>query len=274
MSQSRVYLTIDDSPSDSTYELVDFMVERDIPALLFCRGDLMEDDMEAVIYAIENGMTIGNHLYSHTRSSQLGGIQNVKSEILKTESLIDLAYERAGRQRPGKYIRFPYIDRGDGDDVERKFPKLIDDMSAGKPVALGQSNLVQNIQAFLAAEGFVQPFADINHPLYHIDDIAEARDCLFTYSTCDWMLTTRHCVDKCEGDFPHKTIGDLTQAIDDDCFLQDPNLSHVVLIHDQPELLPVTQQLISHFKERGFIFEDVACSLDSPKPLLDSEPQP
>ncbi|MBP9050968.1 MAG: polysaccharide deacetylase family protein, partial [Alphaproteobacteria bacterium] len=55
------YLTIDDSPSPHTDSLTDFLVERGVPAVLFCVGERIEANPSPIIRAIEKGMVIGNH---------------------------------------------------------------------------------------------------------------------------------------------------------------------------------------------------------------------
>jgi len=47
----NIYLTIDDSPSARTDDLVAFLTSRDIPALLFVRGDNMEQYPRAIARA-------------------------------------------------------------------------------------------------------------------------------------------------------------------------------------------------------------------------------
>ncbi|HEY8191255.1 MAG TPA: polysaccharide deacetylase family protein, partial [Alphaproteobacteria bacterium] len=67
----EAYLTIDDSPSAHTGELTVALQKRGVPALLFCRGDRMEKNPDAIVEALECGFVIGNHAYSHTRFSTL-----------------------------------------------------------------------------------------------------------------------------------------------------------------------------------------------------------
>ena len=61
----QCYLTIDDSPSPHTDEMIDYLAENNIPALLFCRGDFLEANPEPILRAIEKGFVIGNHSYAH-----------------------------------------------------------------------------------------------------------------------------------------------------------------------------------------------------------------
>ena len=111
MRLKNIYLTIDDSPSKSLNEKLNFLLLRKIPAVLFCRGEFMENHMNHVVYAIKNGFLIGNHSYSHPYFSKLS-VEECKKEILKTEHLIDEAYKLANIKRLKKIVRLPFGDLG------------------------------------------------------------------------------------------------------------------------------------------------------------------
>jgi len=241
----EAYLTIDDTPSAHTGALTGFLAKKEIPALLFCRGDRMEQNPDPVVHAIEKGMIVANHNYSHRPAGSLS-YEEIVGEIEKTESLIDAAYRKAGAIRPGKYFRFPYLDKGDGDRLEQRFDEIT--KNAGN-VDLAGDEKVRKIQDYLRAEGFTQPFAGVTHPLYRQKDVAQAADCLFTYSSCDWMLTARH-----RGKWQYKTIDDLKRKIDDDPFLCREGGVQVTLFHDQPEIDQVAVTLIQHMLDKGFTF--------------------
>ncbi len=244
----EAYLTIDDSPSPHMDALVDFLAARDIPAQLFCRGDLMEQNFAPVVRAINKGMTIANHSYAHKPSGSLT-YEEIVGEIEKTEILIDRAYREAGRPRTGKHFRFPYLDKGDGDRLERRFGEIIAAVAAGKAVDLGGDEKVRRLQGYLKAEGFTQPYKNVTHPLYQNEDVAHAADCLFTYSSCDWMLTGRH-----QGQWDYKTIDDLKRKIDDDPWLCSGQGAQVTLFHDQPDIAQVPLDLVQYMLDKGFTF--------------------
>lgn len=241
---SDIYLTIDDSPSYNTDILCDYFAANDIPALLFCRGDLMDRDAAPLVRAIEKGAVIASHNYSHTPAGDLS-YEEIIGEIEKTEALIDAAYRAAGKAREGKYFRFPYIDRGNGDRLERRFGQIIENPSQKLP----SDEKVQQVQDYLQTEGFTQPFANMRHPLYQNDDVAGAADCLFTYSSCDWMLTGRHV-----GKWDYKTLDDLKRKIDDDHWLCTGEGPQIALFHDQPELENIVPSLLDHLKAKGCTF--------------------
>ena len=224
-----------------------------VPALLFCRTDRAEANPAPLIRAVRKGFVLGNHSHSHRPAGALS-FKEWKDDFEQAEAILTDIYARAGVQRPGLYYRFPYIDRGDGDRIERRFPALIRAVRNGQTPDMPQTGKIQAIQDYLADKGFHQPFQNITHPLYQIRDIAQAADCLFTYSTCDWMLTPRHL----QKDWPHKSIDDLKTAIDTDPYLsqkapQDTN-RHIILLHDQDGLLNTAQALIGHMLDQGFDF--------------------
>lgn len=243
----KAYLTIDDSPAAGTDAMTSWLAANGIPALLFCRGDKMEQNRSPLVRAIERGLIIANHNYSHRPAGTLS-YEEVVAEIEKTERLIDAAYREAGRARPGRYFRFPYLDKGDGDKLEQRFGEII---AAAETLDLGGNEKVQRLQKYLKAEGFTQPFAGVTHPLYRNRSVAEAADCLFTYSSCDWMLTQRHL-----GSWPYKNLADLKRKIDDDPFLCREGGAQIALFHDQKEIEEVAIELIACMRDKGFAFLD------------------
>jgi len=217
----RAYLTIDDSPSPATGRLCAFLAAEAIPALLYCRGDYLAQDIAGAAAAIKSGMVLGNHSYSHTRASQLS-LDAAKDEIVRTEALLDQAYDMAGAVRPGKYFRFPHMDRGAGglvvdyDAAGIHKDKLMALFGGGlnidlTPPAPALVEKKQALQDFLHGEGFTVPFRGINHDWYVQSEMARAIDAMFTYSTSDWMITARH-----RGKWPYRNLDDLKIKIDTD----------------------------------------------------------
>lgn len=109
--KKNIYLTIDDSPSLHTDKKIDYLRTHDIPALFFCRGEFIEKHPQQVINIIQNGFLIGNHSYSHPYFSEIS-LSDCIEEILKTEDLINQAYESSNVIRSTKIIRFPFGDLG------------------------------------------------------------------------------------------------------------------------------------------------------------------
>jgi peptidoglycan-N-acetylglucosamine deacetylase len=262
---AEAYLTIDDTPTAHSDALGDMLVRMDVPALFFIRGQRMEESPAPVERLIAQGFVMANHLYAHKRSSALP-FEDVEEEIRRTEILIDAAYKAAGVARPGKYLRFPHIDRGTGgwvvdyDAVPARhrdtLVKLFSDglnVSMEKPAPEAFEKKAR-LQEWLRAEGFTAPpFAGVTHEWYAETEMAQAIDAMFTYSTSDWMLTERH-----KGKWPYKSIEDLCRKMDDDPFLSRADSAHIILSHDDPDNLnPVTAALIKHLRGKGIAFKSV-----------------
>lgn len=246
----KAYLTIDDSPSARSDDLIDGLVARGVPALLFCRGDLLADNPEAMEGAVQQGMVLGNHGFIHKRAGDLG-FEGVVDSIARTEWLIDQVYKDANVTRPGKYFRFPYIDRGDGDLLERRFFDIIAAAQTGDDVCIPQNDAVLKIQEWLAGQGFEQPFTGVSHPLYQLPLIHDAHDCLFTYSTGDWMLNARY-----KGKQPMQTLTDLTAAMEADPYLMHEPGAQIILVHDHAEITDAVLGLVDYLLNKDFTFEE------------------
>jgi peptidoglycan-N-acetylglucosamine deacetylase len=235
----EAYLTIDDTPSARTDYLTDALVERGIPALLFCRGDRLAVNFDPVVRAIKKGFVVGNHAWSHTRFSTLPLEDGIR-EIAKTDELIEKAYKMADTPRPAKYFRFPHIDRGCGGwvvDYDALLPSyrdaLVQLFGGGLNIKLDEPTSAmklkkESLQDWLRAAEFTQPeFPGVRHGWYRETEVSAAADTMFTYSTGDWMITPRHL-----GKWPYKSTDDLKAKIDDDPFLNKEG-AHVILAHDR-----------------------------------------
>ena len=255
----RAYLTIDDSPSLHTDDLTDALKKRGVPALLFCRGDKLEQNQEPITRAIQKGFVIGNHAYSHTRFSTLS-LEQCVLEIERTEKLIDTAYQNTGKERPGKYFRFPHMDRGAGgwivdyDAVPVHREVLLKLFGDGLNIDLQPPSAIMRdkkecLQDYLKKSGFTPPCPSPSFTWYSQTEMAIAIDAMFTYSTSDWMITKRHA-----GKWPYKTPDDLKKKIDSDPFLCHENSTHIILTHDQDETVDTTIALVDHLLDKGFKF--------------------
>lgn len=255
------YLTIDDSPSPHTVALTDFLVERGVPALLFCRGDMIEQfGTQALVYAVQKGLVLGNHAYHHYRASEKSFAEYC-SEIVETEKLIDTVYQEANVERGSKYFRFPQIDRGTGGWIidynllpEPQRQDVIAVFSDGLNINLTPptAELIEKkrkLQAFLKAQGFSRfPSQGITLPWYQ-GELAEAIDVTYTYSTSDWMLLKRHL-----GKWRYQSIADLKRKLDEDIWLQNSESEHIFLAHDKDEIENVLPDLIDHCLDQDVEF--------------------
>ncbi|MCB1532051.1 MAG: polysaccharide deacetylase family protein [Alphaproteobacteria bacterium] len=270
----KAYLTIDDGPSEHFRDLVDFLYNRKIPAVFFNRGNHMEQRPDDVIYGIKKGFIMANHTYSHPRASQIS-LQDFKDDVLKTDAILEKLYQQAGVQRPGKYFRFPHMDRGMGTAfVEPQglcaiYKKAHDHfLTVGLNHELGDINaqMVQrkrDIQKFLKAQGFESlPVKNVNIDWYSNTEMAEAIDSLCTCSTEDWGFLERHRERK-----GLKSVEDLKRRIDENPYLHDEGSHHIILAHDMPEkpAHEATIALVSYMTEKkGFVFLPIEPAPKSP----------
>lgn len=259
----EAYLTIDDGPSETFEALIDFLHEREIPAVFFNRGDAMEERPDAVRYGMERGYIMANHAYSHRRASKLS-FEKICEEIERTENILDDLYWSLGQERPGRYFRFPYMDRGMG-------PCLSEPERLSKEHRQAQFRLIgaglghepdepvpelvdkkRKVQDFLQAQDFEPlPVQGVTIPWYAETEMAEAIDSLCTFSTSDWALLERH-----KGKHGFETLDDLKRQIDEDPWLHDENSTHIILMHDQAEIHEVTTALIDYLCKQDFEFLD------------------
>ncbi len=265
----RAYLTIDDSPSLHTDQLVDFLVERGVPAILFVRGAFMEEreNFKKIVRAISKGMVIGNHSYAHDRTS-VAGFESQAVQILKTQDFIERAYREAGEGLPSRYMRFPHMDRGMGgwiidfDTVPEEYRSYVEALFwDGLRVETTERpnpelfELRLKMQEWLKVEGFQKlPTHGVTHPWFLQSEMADSIDAMYTFSTSDWMLTPRHA-----GNWHYRTIDDLKKKIDNDIWLQNDDSAHIILAHDDREdSLAITTGLIDYFLEQDFEFLPIA----------------
>jgi len=228
----KAYLTIDDSPSNDTRDLVDFLSTNKIPAILFVRGQRMEQNPTAIEYAIQNDIIIGNHSYAHIPAGDMEP-QEWADDMELCDHLIEAAYARVDKSRPAKYYRFPYIDRGDGQKTEQ-----IDEN------ALTENNKTSILQQYLRDQGFAQPFKNMP-PSYP----SAAYDCLYTYTARDWMLNDEH-----RGKHTIKTTNDLITRAKNDKTLEEETHSHILLLHDQNGMTQDAIAFIQYCLDNNFEF--------------------
>jgi hypothetical protein len=262
--KSKAYLTIDDSPSNRMDDLVDYLEGRGIPALFFCRGDRLEENAPSAVRAVQKGFVLGNHAYSHQRSSQKD-FAWIVNEIEKTDELLEEIYALATTHGRRKYFRFPQLDRGtagwivdydryEGRDREALMAAFAEGLNIQSMDRPGRDafDKKERLQTYLAGAGYVQPFPGVTHSWFNTGEIARAHDCLYTFSNCDWMLTARHA-----GKWPYKTVNDLKQKALSDPYLSREGGVNVILAHDQAEIVDVTIELIEDLANNGLEFLEV-----------------
>ncbi|MEK6873363.1 MAG: polysaccharide deacetylase family protein [Nanoarchaeota archaeon] len=106
-----VYLTIDDGPGHYMKEILTKLDENGGKATFFIVGQHYKENPNGhslLVEAIQKNHLIGNHSYSHPNFHKLG-MESAKSEILKTDEIIEQVYNDSGikRNQERKYFRFP-----------------------------------------------------------------------------------------------------------------------------------------------------------------------
>ncbi len=104
-------LTIDDIASRNTPAIVDYLCEKGIKPVMFAWGENVERYFDNAVYALKNGIIVGNHSYSHPNFSKLTPEEGF-AEIEKCEAVLDRLYDAAGVERRYRPFRFPYGDKG------------------------------------------------------------------------------------------------------------------------------------------------------------------
>lgn len=262
--RSSAYLTFDDSSSARMDDLVSWLEEKGIPALFYCRGDRLEENRAAAVRAAKKGFILANHTYSHQRSSERD-LEWIIADIERCEAMLQEIYQEAGVTAPPKYFRFPHIDRGTGGWIvdydayaEDERAELLTVFTDGLNVKLGSRpdqaafDKKSALQAYLAKAGYSQPFKNVTQTWFSTGEVADAHDCLYTYSNCDWMLTARHL-----GKWPHASVDDLKARARNDRWLSQDGSVNVVLAHDQAEIVDVTIELVADLAANGMKFLEV-----------------
>jgi len=224
------YLTIDDSPSKYLKEKVNFLYEKNIPAIFFSRGDLLEKYSEDALYAIKKGFIIGNHAYSHRPFSSLS-LKECKKEIRKTDEIIDKLYMKTKVKIPMKLFRFPGGDKG--------IPKL------SYPI-LRFSKKFKEIQKFLYELGYKKfKFENLQKrfPQYFFfNDI----DIYWTFDTKEWVLESIH-------QKKNQNIDDILKRIDKNISTKKKN--EIILVHDHEQTHKYFKKVIDKLISKDFEFK-------------------
>jgi peptidoglycan/xylan/chitin deacetylase (PgdA/CDA1 family) len=274
-----IYLTIDDSPSDSFHEKVSFLKSRKVPAIFFCEGARMEDRLPAVRNAISSGYVIGNHAYSHPHFSTLSVEEGIR-EINRTADLIAQAYHSCGISRYPRLFRFPYGDKGDNLFGNHLYPfksaylrgvrqhsrsayhwlRLLPDRVTRRYYAGKEKEgaaRYESLQNYLVKEGYEKPAFPIHHPIYR--SFSDDTDWMWTFDAEEYLYRK-------QPDSPEsfKRIRERLEA-DDPVNAFSPQgsarglLSHeddILLMHDHVETDTLFYRTIDYLIQRGVVFLD------------------
>jgi len=244
MVRKIAYLTIDDCPSNDMKRKVDFLLKKGIPAIWFCRGELLEKRQEVVVYATKKGFVMGNHSYDHPHFSKIS-LKECFRQIEITDELIEAVYKEAGIERPAKVFRFPWGDKGGGSDIKKGgfFPR--------------RENLehIKAIQDFLKKLGYKQPkFKDINYDWFNEAHLLNDVDVYLTYVTMDWVVLEK------EPRYGIKGLKDVLERMDEDVpeggrGLNFTGSNEIILLHDLFETAHMFVPIIEKLLDKSLEFE-------------------
>ena len=159
-------LTIDDSPSAITEEILEFLKSKDIDCIFFCIGNRLVEFPETADLIVRSGFTIGNHSLAHPRFSELT-LAECEREIAETETIVEAVYARNRIERRTKCFRFPYGDKG-GDNRSR----------IQEILGRGKFTGIQNLS--------------ITYPWYSEHSLDTDRDVYWTFDALDYRLGSSH----------------------------------------------------------------------------------
>lgn len=108
---SRAILTIDDSPSKITPQIIEYLQLKQIVPVINFIGARVDKYFDEAVCAVKSGAVIGNHSFSHPHFSELS-LEECRNEILQTEQEINRVYNFAKMERRHRVFRFPYGDKG------------------------------------------------------------------------------------------------------------------------------------------------------------------
>jgi peptidoglycan/xylan/chitin deacetylase (PgdA/CDA1 family) len=198
----RALLTIDDVSSNNTPAIVDYLNGKNIPAIMFMVGQWAENYPAELIYALQHGMIVGNHSYTHPHFSEIS-FEECKKEIEKNEEVLNKFYEEAGVERKYRPFRFPYGDKG-GDNKaliqeylsQQGFDK-VDDTKFGYPfwTEEGHNKDIDTYWTFDFAEYNIRPgsgfgLEDVMKRIY--DKEPETGAPLLADGSCHLLLLHAH----------------------------------------------------------------------------------
>lgn len=251
MMVKKVYLTIDDGPSNDFKAKVDFLYDRNIPAIFFCIGENIEKHKEDVAYAIGRGFLIGNHAYLHKHFSDMS-IEEGKESIRLTDELIDEIYKIAGIKRPLKVFRFPHFDQGgdnSGDDYENKWNRPQNEWHL-----YPRDDRRKALQSFLNELGYVQPaFKGIDLKYFTDKTMFDSLDVRSTFDQMEYFLGIENApygMDKEEA---------ILGRVDEDVPYAGRSLNclettDIILIHDHDNTTELFFKIVDKYIEKNFEF--------------------
>ena len=111
-STKKIQLTIDDGPLNYMEEIIEGLGENKATFYLVGNKLQIPNRFDLAKHALEQGHLIGNHSFHHPAFSKIS-FERMKTEITKTDNLIERIHKETGIPRTHKLFRFPYGDPGD-----------------------------------------------------------------------------------------------------------------------------------------------------------------
>ncbi len=226
---STAVLTIDDIATNNTPALVDYLVEKGIRVLMFAWGENVEKHPENAIYALQHGMIIGNHSYTHPNFAEISFEEGI-AEIEKTESILGDIYKKAGVERKYRPFRFPYGSKG-GENKEK-------------------------YEQYLRDHGFSKlDDRAISYPWWKETGLDKDIDTLWTFDFAEYQIRPNSGF----------TMEDVFKRVHDTNpgsggVLLEEGSNHIILMHDHEETLAMVPDyyniMIDHVMENGVIFKE------------------
>lgn len=224
-------LTIDDIASGNTPAIVDYLNSKGITAVMFAVGVNVEKFYEEAIYALRNGMIVGNHSYSHPAFSKLT-FEEAVADIEKNEEVLNKLYKDAGVRRIYRPFRFPYGDKG------------------GK--------IAQDLQKYLAEKGYNKlDDTKVPYEWWKKDGHDKFIDTFWTYDVEEYRLSL-------EPDF---TVEDVWKKMKNPSpahatALLGDDKHHIILLHAHDETEAIEpmyyKQFIDYMLDNGITFDKPA----------------
>jgi len=265
MTTIRAYLTIDDSPSAHMGQKIDFLLSKRIPAIFFCEGYKIEQHPDPVIHAIQNGFVIGNHSYSHSTFSSTSQKESFQ-EIENTDVLIDEIYQQANVERPAKFFRFPYGDKGGRiQDFNLKpniayslyyFQRKLHNLRYKIRPFSAKPNRSKAIQQYLHELGYTQPVFENIPTEYRDDGFLNDVDWYWTFNCVEFAI---YAAKKPPSLYNITGLEDIYAKINkwlsEKTVRQNcPISEEIILIHDHENSTELFFSIIEHMKEKGIQF--------------------
>jgi len=99
-AKGNVALTFDDGPSAYTKQIVDILKDNGVAGTFLFIGKNASNNREAVRYAVEQGMSVGNHSWDHTKLTKLSDKAKLANITQTNDELIADGAEQVTLFRP------------------------------------------------------------------------------------------------------------------------------------------------------------------------------